>query len=32
VLLIVTGVGTVDSTLQVHDGFEHAEKHCHHVV
>jgi hypothetical protein len=32
VLLIVTGAGTVDSTLQFHDGFEHAEKHCHHVA
>ena len=32
VLLIVTGAGTVDSTLQFHDGFEHAEKHCHHAA
>lgn len=32
VLLIVTGAGTVDSTLQFHDGFEHAEKHCHHIA
>jgi hypothetical protein len=32
VLLIVTGAGTVGSTLQVHDGFEHAEKHCHHAA
>jgi hypothetical protein len=32
VLLIVTAVGTVDSTLQVHDGFEHAERHCPHIA
>jgi hypothetical protein len=32
VMLIVTGAGTVGSTLQVHDGFEHAEKHCHHTA